>query len=171
MNLEKIISNCIKHDRSSQRQLFESYKDAVYTVIYRVINNEDIAHDILQETFIKAFKNLKSLKEPKYFFGWIKTIAIRNAIKYQKKNIIIDDISIAEHKLANQNEPLGAEYIELLIQKLPRKARTIFLMIEIEGFAHKEVSEILNISIGTSKSQLNFAKTKLKKWLSPYLID
>jgi RNA polymerase sigma-70 factor (ECF subfamily) len=171
MNLENLISQCLNNDRQAQRQLYESYKDALYTIVYRIVCDFDLANDLLQETFIDAFKSLGSLKEKKFFYSWIKKILVRKVFAYLKNNKDTDDISTVEYKLADHSNPLDIDYIEHAIQKLPFKSRTVFVMAEIEGFAHKEIAEALEISVGTSKSQLNYAKTKLKLLLTEYLVD
>jgi len=171
MNLENLISQCLNKDRQAQRQLYESYKDALYTIVYRIVCDFDLANDLLQETFIDAFKNLGSLKEKKFFYSWIRQILIRKTYAYLKTKKETDDIGTIDYKLADHNSPLDIEYIENAIQKLPFKSRTVFVMAEIEGFSHKEIAAALDISVGTSKSQLNYAKTKLKLLLTEYLVD
>ena len=171
MNLNNLITLCIQNDRQAQRQLYESYKDALYTIAYRIIGDFDSSNDILQETFIDAFRGLKDLKEKKYFYSWIRQILVRKAYKYLSKRKEVKEINEVDYPLVNQSNSLDVEYIERAIQKLPFKSRTVFVMAEIEGFSHKEISDAIEISIGTSKSQLNYAKTKLKEMLTEYIVD
>ncbi len=168
MDLTILIDKCLTNDRFAQRTLYESYKDSLYTIVYRLTNDVDSASDLLQEAFIDAFKNLASLKEPLYFHAWIKQILVRKAYRYlktKKENVSLD--AVAE---IGYQDSVDVEYIEKAIQALPAKSRAVFVMAEIEGFAHKEIAETLNISVGTSKSQLNYAKTKLKALLKSHLV-
>lgn len=168
MDLPILIEKCLENDRFAQRTLYENYKDNLYTIVYRLTNDVDAASDLLQDAFIDAFKNLASLKEPTYFHAWIKQILVRKAYRYlktKKESVSLD--AVAEF---GYQDNVDVGYIETAIQNLPTKSRTVFVMAEIEGFAHKEIAATLDISVGTSKSQLNYAKTKLKEMLKPHLI-
>lgn len=171
MNLENLILSCLNNDRKAQKQLYDNYKDALYTITVRIVGDYDSANDLLQETFIDAFKKLHTLKEKKYFYSWIRQILVRKSYAFIKNKKETNDISSIEYKLADHNNPLDIDYIENAILKLPVKSRTVFIMSEIEGFSHKEIAQTMEISIGTSKSQLNYAKTKLKLLLTKYLVD
>lgn len=168
MELEILIKLCLQQDRRAQKELYENYKDSLYTVAYRLTRDFDLSSDLLQEAFIEAFKQLSKLKEPKFFHSWIKQILVRKAyrtLSQLKQQLPLD--SIAEVSSSTQ---FDIDYIESAIQKLPVKSRTVFVMAEVEGFSHKEISETMSISVGTSKSQLNYAKTKLKELLKEYVI-
>ncbi len=168
MDLQLLIEKCLTNDRFAQRTLYENYKDSLYTIVYRITKDFDAASDLLQEAFIDAFKNLASLKEPQYFHAWIKQILVRKAYRYLKSKK--DRVSLDAVAEFGYQEEIDVGYIEKAIQSLPAKSRTVFVMAEIEGFTHKEIAETLNISVGTSKSQLNYAKTKLKELLKPHLV-
>ncbi len=166
MNLPATISLCLQNDRVAQRKLYDSYKDNLYTIAVRLTNDIDQANDLLQDTFIEAFKNLAKLKEPLYFHSWIKKILVRKTYYYLnhvKKSVSLESVELS------QREKIDVGYIEQAIQALPTKSRTVFVMCEVEGFSHKEIAEAMDITIGTSKSQLNYAKTKLKDMLKPHL--
>lgn len=168
MDIVTIIESCLQNDRSAQRRLYNSYKDNLYTIAYRLTKDFEQSNDLLQETFIDAFRNLSKLKEPAYFYSWIKQILIRKTYKYlnqKKEKVDIDNIVLGH------TENVDVSYIEQAIQALPVKSRTVFLMYEIEGFSHAEISDTMDITVGTSKSQLNYAKTKLKETLQPYLYE
>jgi len=167
MELVVLIQKCLDNDRFAQRTLYENYKDSLYTIVYRLTNDFDVASDLLQDAFIDAFKNLANLKEPNYFHAWIKQILVRKAYRYlktKKTTVELDEVTSF-----GQEEYVDIEYIEQAIHALPAKSRAVFVMAEIEGFAHKEIAETLDISVGTSKSQLNYAKTKLKEMLKEYV--
>ena len=170
MNETQLIIQCKANDRAAQKALYSMHKDKLYTIAYRICNDFDAASDILQESFIDAFKGINSLKESRFFYAWIKKMVIRKAYNYVTKKK--DIVNIEESAAANLSSPErgDTDYIERAIQSLPYKSRTVFVMAEIEGFSHKEIAAELDISVGTSKSQLHYAKTKLKNILSEYLV-
>jgi len=169
MNLKTLIANCIQNDRRAQRKLYESYKDNLYTIVFRITGDREASNDLLQETFIDAFKSLSKLKERDYFYSWIRKILVRKTYAFLAARHQTEELEVINHLSTKQNHSLDTEYIETAIKKLPYKSRTVFVMAEIEGFSHKEISESLNISVGTSKSQLHYAKSNLKKILRPFL--
>ncbi len=171
MTLNQLITKCLQNDRNAQRALYERYKDNLFTVAYRICGDFDLSHDLLQETFIAAFKGLSKLNEPDYFYSWIRKILIRKTYATLKSRKRTEDIDALERVVFRETSRLDIEYIEQAIQQLPFKSRTVFIMATVEGFSHKDISEALDISVGTSKSQLNFAKEKLKSILSPYLAE
>jgi len=169
MNETQLIIQCQANDRAAQKELYHLHKDRLYTIAFRICNDFDAASDILQESFIDAFKSINKLNEPKYFYAWIKKMVIRKAYKYvTKKDHLVNIDEIDVNGIASTNSG-SIDYIEKAIQSLPYKSRTVFVMAEIEGYSHKEIAEELDISVGTSKSQLNYAKTKLKNILSEYM--
>lgn len=168
MDLQLLIEKCLQNDRFAQRTLYENYKDSLYTIVYRLTSDFDAASDLLQEAFIEAFKNLANLKEPLYFHSWIKQILVRKAYRYLKNKKT--DVSLDAVTEFGYQDNVDVEYIEQAIQTLPIKSRTVFVMAEIEGFAHKEIAAAMDISVGTSKSQLHYAKTKLKELLKQHLV-
>jgi len=159
----KLVEDCVRNDRKAQRQLYYKYCNAMYTIAFRIIKNEDDANDALQDAFIQVFRDIKSFRGESTIGAWIKTIVIRSALR-KIKNIVfhekIDDKIL--NTAQQQTNTLSGEYIEKMIMSLPTGYRTVFLLIEVEGYTHKEVAEILNITEGTSKSQLFFAKKQLR---------
>jgi len=166
----QLIERCKQNDRAAQKAIYGLHKDKLYTVAYRITNDFDIASDILQMAFIDVFKSVDKLNEPKYFYPWVKKMVIRKAYRHvTKKQESISLDSVDDRQLMTA-EPGDIEYIEQAIRSLPYKSRTVFVMAEVEGYKHKEIAEALDISVGTSKSQLNYAKNKLKNLLSKYLV-
>lgn len=162
----KLIKGCLKNDRRSQYELFDKYKDAMYTLIYRITGTHNNAEDALQEAFINIFLKLDTFKGESTLGAWIKTICIRSALKKTKATFDYEDIeNINQESLFQIDENLSGIAIEKAIFNLTVGYRTVFTLIEIEGYKHKEVAEILNISEGTSKSQLFNAKKQLQKEL------
>ncbi|MFA4851079.1 MAG: RNA polymerase sigma factor [Bacteroidales bacterium] len=162
----KLVEGCVRNDRKAQKQLYYKYCNAMYAIAFRIIKNEDDANDALQDAFIQIFKDIKSFRGESTIGAWIKTIVIRAALKKIKKNVFIENIDDSAHNIPDQQScTLTSEYIEKTILSLPAGYRTVFLLIEVEGYTHKEVAEMMHISEGTSKSQLFYAKKHLRELL------
>lgn len=164
-----LVEACLKNDRLAQKALYDRYKDAMYTVAYRITNDFDLAQDALQDAFIQIFKGLSKFRQESTIGAWIKVIVVRTALKTIKKqphfSSIEDHIIGHQHEYIDWGDYLDSEYLEKAIQDLPSGYRSVFILIEIEGYPHKEVAKMLNISEGTSKSQLYHAKKKLRAYL------
>jgi len=162
--LEKIIEGCRRNKRKAQKALYEKYCDAMFSTAYRMLNNSDDANDVLQEAFISVFKYIGSFRGESTIGTWIKTIVVRQALQKIRELKFFD--TYPENGLevpVDFLDDLSGEYLEQLILELPKGYRTVFLLIEVEGYNHREVAEILSISEGTSKSQLSRAKKMLRK--------
>ena len=160
-----LIDACLANDRLAQKKLYEKYKNAMYSVCYRITNDYDMANDVLQDAFIQIFKSLASFRRESTLGAWIKTIVVRTAIKKIKKTkkfVELDDHITSGDKFIDWGHYLDAEYLEKAILSLPGGYRAVFVLIEVEGYSHKEVGKMLGISEGTSKSQLFHAKKKLR---------
>lgn len=162
----QLVSDCLSGDRRAQKALYDKYKDAMYTLTYRITSDHDLAQDALQEAFVGVFRGLHRFRSESTLGAWIKTIVVRHAYKRIKQEW--STYSLEEYQLTDKvmwHGPLDAEYLEKAIQALPSGYRSVFVLVEVEGFQHKEVADILGISVGTSKSQLFHAKKLLKKRL------
>lgn len=166
MTEAELIKACLANDRLAQKNLYERYSRAMYTLAYRVTNDFELANDVLQEAFVKVFKNLEKFRGESTLGAWIKTIVIRTALSKIKRQPTFEPL---EHHDFNHpvdwGHHLDAEYLEKAIQSLPEGYRAVFVLIEVEGYSHKEVADMLGISVGTSKSQLFYAKKRLREML------
>jgi len=162
-----LIEGALKNDRKAQYELFMSYKDAMYSILYRFLGNAQDAEDALQEGFIKVFTKIESFSAKSTLGAWMKTIFIRTALEKVRKRMYVSDIEEAySYEPFHPDDELTGEMLENAILALDEGYRTIFLLVEVEGYKHKEVAEMLNISEGTSKSQLSRAKKKLQTTLN-----
>lgn len=165
----KIIDGCLANDRLSQRALYDRYKRAMYTIAYRITGDFHYADDVLQDAFIQIFKGLPKFRRESTLGAWIKTIVIRAALRKIKKRPLFDPIEVSQpEEPVDWGDFLNAEYLERAIKNLPDGYRTVFVLIEVEGYKHREVAEMLEISAGTSKSQLFHAKKLLRQRLANY---
>lgn len=154
-------------DRKMQYKLYSLYVNAMYSVSIRMVKCKEDAEDILQESFIDAFKNLHSFRYESTFGSWLKRIVINKSINHLKLKriplIILEDQenSIADKQEEVKEENLSIEIVKSAIKQLPEGYQTIITLYLIEGYDHVEIGEILGISSSTSKSQYHRAKKKL----------
>lgn len=170
MTESELIDACLDNDRLAQKELYDRYSRAMYTAAYRITSDFELANDVLQEAFVKIFRHLAGFRRESTLGAWIKTIVVRTALSRMRREIRMETLEDYHHKdqVVDWGHHLDADYLEKAIQALPAGYRSVFVMIEVEGYAHKEVSEMLGISVGTSKSQLFYAKKKLRKSLEKY---
>lgn len=160
----ELIAACIRQERVAQKHLYEKYCKAMYTVTYRILNDYDNSNDALQEAFIEVFKNISSFRNESTLKTWIKAIVVRKAINKLKGESRFQPLeSIVNTVVYDWKDGFTAEYLNQAILSLPDGARVVFTLIEVEGYSHKEVANLLNISEGTSKSQLYYSKQLLQK--------
>ena len=153
----------------AQRELYDRFSPMMKGISMRYASSEMEADDILQESFIKLFKNLANYSDDGKLGAWIRTITVNTAIEfYRKRNIRIQHLNdlALEADLHGSIEPFETIDLETLrqeIQKLPDGFRVIFNLYAVEGFTHKEIGQKLGISTGTSKSQFSRARKLLQK--------
>jgi len=166
--LDKIIKGCVSNDNSAREQLYKMFSGVLYGVCLRYGKNVDDAKDIMQEGFIKIFQKIGQYKRLGSFEGWMKRIMINCALeKYRNMyylNEFDDSYNLKENLVIESGfDNLTEQELMGLVQRLPSKYRMVFNMYALEGYSHKEISEILNISEGTSKSNLSRARAILQK--------
>lgn len=161
---QALVKGCLENDRRSQKALYDRYKDAMYTLAYRITSDFDLANDVLQDAFLGVFTGLHNFQQRSTLGAWIKTIVVRTAYKKIRKEPRHEELKEEQtREMIDWGGYLDAEYLEKAIQALPTGYRSVFVLIEVEGYSHKEVAELMGISAGTSKSQLYHAKRYLKK--------
>jgi len=168
---KELIKFCIADKRQYQEMLYRKYADKMYTICLTYSDRDDDAADVLQESFIKLFKNLHKFKFNGSFEGWLRRIVVNTALEHYRKRVRIkENLTVyetyIEPSVDNILETINAKELVRLVNELPKKAAMILKLYAIEGFKHKEISEQLGITIGTSKSQLNRARFLLKESLN-----
>lgn len=163
-----LVKGCIGGDRRYQEALYNQYSPKMYAVCLRYCNNSNDAQDVLQEGFVKVFRNLERFRGEGSFEGWMRRIFVNTAIEHFRKKITVATIpEAAENTFEDKDwtafDRLSEKDILAMIRELSPGYRTIFNMYVVEGYSHKEIGEILGISEGTSKSQLARARIILQK--------
>lgn len=167
----ELVAECKKGNPVYQRALYQQYYRKMYGVCLRYANDADDAQDVLQEGFIRVFGKLDSFRGTGSLEGWIRRIMVHTSIEYyrRKSRYFMVDIEAATREADIEMDGLaqmGRAEILQQIQALPPGYRTVFNLYAIEGFSHQEIGEMLNISEGTSKSQLSRAKLLLRDRLT-----
>jgi RNA polymerase sigma-70 factor (ECF subfamily) len=154
---EEIIRRCRNGEVKAQFMLYKQYSKAMYNIAIRFLNNKMDAEDILQESFVTAFEKLSELTNDNAFGSWLKRIVINNCITQLRKRIVLDDIGdhITVADGDNEEEELNIDpaVVHDAIKDLPAGGRTILVLHALEGYKHREIAEMLDISESTSKSQ------------------
>lgn len=165
----ELIERCRKNDASAQYEIYKLYNKAMFNTALRITGANSDAEDVLQEAFVSAFQNLKSYRAEASFGAWLKRIVINKALSHVQRNrndlMFTDeypeDLPVEESKTAEE-PPLSVEAIKQAMQDLPSGFRSVLTLYLFEGYDHKEISEILNITESTSKTQYKRAKDRLK---------
>ncbi len=170
LNDDDLIRGCRENNRRSQETLYRRYARFMYNLCLIYESDHDKAKDILQESFIKIFRNIDSFDRKGSLTGWMKQIIIHTAIDQFRKNNAAQFIPIENIvQPYSTEEPvssiLNTKDIISQVNRLPNGARIIFQLHAIEGYSHKEIAQLLHISEGTSKSQISRAKQLLQHWI------
>jgi RNA polymerase sigma-70 factor (ECF subfamily) len=167
MNNELLIK--IKNkDRLAQRQVYERFGNKLFAVCKRYLKKDEDAEEALADTFFIVFTKIEQLQNVEVFYAWAKKIAINQCLQKLRKRemlqISIDEVYLEKY-LTEETTTSFEKDMMTLLNFLPEGCRTIFNLFAIEGYPHKEIAEMLSISEGTSKSQVNFARKKLQELL------
>lgn len=172
MKETELIKGCKKGDRKSQKWLYEKYSVRFFGVCKRYMKDVETAEDVLVKGFLKIFENINTFESKGSFEGWMYKIMVNECLmelrKKQDFTIYLESSNIQPRKEATALENLYEQDVLKLLEFLPIGCRTVFNLYVIEGYKHNEIAKKLNISEGTSKSQLNLAKEKLKVLLDEY---
>ncbi|MCF6132409.1 RNA polymerase sigma factor [Flavobacterium wongokense] len=152
--------------RDAQHQLYEYMAPKLYRTCKRYLKKEEEIEEVLADAFYIIFTKIDQLKEYGAFEAWARKITVNNCLLQLKRNVnfnlYLEDVTLKIQPESVAETPLEEEDLLKLLEHIPEGCKTIFNLFVIEGYGHKEIAVMLNISEGTSKSQLNVAKTKLK---------
>ncbi|UFH55199.1 RNA polymerase sigma factor [Spirosoma sp. KNUC1025] len=166
-----LVEGCRRQDRIVQRQLYERFAGKLFVVCKRYIKDPDEAEDVLQDAFVKIYRNIDSFRFECPLEAWLKRITINTALKQLRKGkpwentTDIQDMAPVLPQADESLPTLNYKYLLQLIQELPPGCRTVFNLYAIEGYNHPEIAEMLDIAEGTSKSQYARARMLLQQKL------
>ena len=169
MDETQLINGCRKGDRLAQKELYERYSHKMMGVCLRYVNDRETARDLLQDGFVKVFTSMDSYSGIGSFEGWMRKIFVNCALEYLRKSDVLRESTDLDNTAeliqpdASAISNMSAAELMQLVQELPAGFRTVFNLFAIEGYSHKEISDMLNITESTSRSQFTRAKQMLQK--------
>jgi RNA polymerase sigma-70 factor (ECF subfamily) len=172
VSLEQLIKKCVKQDAEAQSQLYKQYASKLFSLCLKYSKNYAAAEDNLHDTFIIVFDKIGQYNHKGSFEGWLKRIAINTALQGYRKDVgvydIVNESHIEDVSVALEDNDINIDFLLKIIQELPDRYRLIFNLYVLDGYSHIEISELINISVGTSKSNLARARLILKTKIEDY---
>ena len=172
MSLEQLIKKCINQDAKAQSQLYKQYASKLFSLCLKYSKNYAEAEDNLHDAFITVFSKIDQYKNKGSFEGWLKRIAINTSLQRYRENVGVFDIvnegNIEDVTVDINDEDINIDFLLKIIQELPDRYRLVFNLYVLDGYSHVEISELINISAGTSKSNLARARMILKEKIEDY---
>jgi RNA polymerase sigma factor (sigma-70 family) len=173
----QLIKDCLQQNRASQKQLYSEFAELMLGVCYRYTKSVADAEDVMQEAFVKVFKNLHQYKGDGELGAWIRRIMVNTALNYLKRNskyqgdLSFDNVTL--HPVADDDPQMLLDTRELvnLLRQLPAGYQLIFNLHAIEGYTHVEIGQLLGISETTSRSQYSRARALLITWIKKNYSD
>lgn len=165
MSLDQLIKNCKRKDAKAQEELYKRYASALFSICLKYSPNYADAEDTLQDSFIVIFDKVGQYSGKGSFEGWLKRVTINTALqRYRKQSVldIINEENIREVDIEVDEESIPLDFLLRIIQELPDRYRLVFNLYVLDGYSHKEIANMLEISEGTSKSNLARARNILK---------
>ena len=171
MDEKQLIKGCIDGNRKAQKALYDKYSRRMMAICLRYVKDMEDARDLLQEGFVKLYTNIHRYAGEGSFDGWVRKIFVNCALERLRHNDIlknadgIDDINYADIPDDSAVSQMSSEEIMTCVRMLPDGFRTVFNLFAIEGYSHKEIGEMLNITESTSRSQYMRARKVLQKMI------
>ncbi|HEY3856622.1 MAG TPA: sigma-70 family RNA polymerase sigma factor [Verrucomicrobiae bacterium] len=183
----ELVNRAQREDLGAYDQLVRRYQERIYATVYHMTSNHEDAHDLVQDTFIKAFRALKSFKGDSSFYTWVYRIAVNKTINFlkQRKNRV--QVSLNDVDFHAENDPdLVAlvsdktprrdlnllelqEKLNAAMQRLSEHHRMVVTLHDVQGLSHDEIGKIMDCNVGTVRSRLFYARQQLQGYLSDYL--
>ncbi|MCF6295186.1 MAG: RNA polymerase sigma factor [Flavobacteriaceae bacterium] len=166
MSLDQLIQKCKKNDTKAQSELYKLFSGKLFALCLKYSKNLVEAEDNLQDAFVTIFEKMSQYNYKGSFEGWLKRIAINTALqRYRSKGVfsIVNENSIEDASIEiEDNDAVDIDFLLLSIQELPDRYRLVFNLYALDGYSHKEIAKMLDITTGTTKSNLARARMILK---------
>jgi RNA polymerase sigma-70 factor (ECF subfamily) len=174
VNEHALIAQVRSGDAVAERELYDAHVDRVYRLAYRLAGDDDLAQDLTQETFIRAFDRIEGFRGEAAFGTWLHAIAmtvilngLRKVKRFRQRETDLDDAA-AIGEGTREAEPDLKRRLAQAVDNLPLKYRTVFVMHDVEGYTHEEIGAALGFPAGTSKAQLFRARARLREELAEF---
>jgi RNA polymerase sigma-70 factor (ECF subfamily) len=171
VSLEQLIEECKKNDVKAQSQIYKLFASKLFSFCLKYSKNYAEAEDNLHDAFVTIFKKISQFKNIGSFEGWMKRITINTALqRYRSVGVfdIVNENQIEEETIEVDEDSIKIDFLLRIIQELPNRYRLVFNLYVLDDYSHKEIAEMLNISTGTSKSNLARARMILKEKIEHY---
>ena len=171
MSLDQLIEQCKKNDAKAQSQIYKLFAGKLFSLSLKYSRNRAEAEDNLQDAFVTIFKKIAQYGNKGSLEGWMKRITINTALqRYRSVGVfdIIAEEQIEDISVEIDNDNIEIDYLLEIIQDLPDRYRLVFNLYALDDYSHKEIAEMLDISVGTSKSNLARARLILKEKIEQY---
>jgi RNA polymerase sigma-70 factor (ECF subfamily) len=171
LGLEQLIENCKINDTRAQGELYKLFSGKLFAICLKYSRNYAEAEDNLQDAFLTILKKIEQYKYKGAFEGWIKRITVNTVLqRYRNEKVfdIINENTIEDVELEVDEDNISIDYLLKIIQELPDRYRLVFNLYVLDGYSHKDIAEMLEINIGTSKSNLARARQILKQTIEDY---
>lgn len=172
MSLDQLIKKCINKDAQAQSQLYKQFASKLFSLCLKYSKNYAEAEDNLHDAFITIFNKIEQYNNKGSFEGWLKRIAINTSLQRYREDVGVYDImnedNIKDVSVDLNENDVSINYLLQIIQELPDRYRLVFNLYVLDGYSHVEISELINISVGTSKSNLARARMILKDKIEAY---
>jgi RNA polymerase sigma-70 factor (ECF subfamily) len=171
LTLEELILNCKNQDLKAQEELYNKFSSTLFSVCLKYSPNYHEAEDNLQDAFITIVNRIEQFKGKGSFEGWMKRVTVNTVLqKYRKQRVfsLSNEEQLEEAVIEIEDNAVPLDFLLKIVQELPDRYRLVFTMYVLDDYAHKEISEIVGISVGTSKSNLARARGILKVKVEDY---
>lgn len=171
MSLEQLIAQCKAHDTKAQEELYKLFSSKLFSICLKYSNGYAQAEDNLQDAFLTIFNKIEQYKGKGSFEGWLKRITINTALqRYRAEKVfnIVNDNDVEDYEIEVDEDTISLDYLLKAIQNLPDRYRLVFNLYVLDGYSHNDIAKMLNISVGTSKSNLSRARQILKQTIENY---
>ncbi|RZJ72015.1 sigma-70 family RNA polymerase sigma factor [Flavobacterium sp.] len=172
MSLEQLINDCRNNDRKAQEQLYTLFKSKLFAVCLKYSRNYAEAEDNFQDGFVIIFNKIGQYNFKGSFEGWMKRVMVNNVLQQYRNVTYLDmankDIADEEVDVEIDDDDIPLDFLMRIIQELPDRYRLVFNLYVVDGYPHKEIAEMLGITVGTSKSNLARARMILKEKVDNY---
>ncbi|MFN4026087.1 MULTISPECIES: RNA polymerase sigma factor [Flavobacterium] len=166
MDLKELINDCKNNNRKAQEQLYRLYSGKLFAVCLKYSRNYTEAQDNLQDGFLIIFQKIGQYSFKGSFDGWLKRVMINNVLQQYRQqtflSLVNEDVA-EDYEIELDDDEISLDYLLKIIQELPDRYRLVFNLYVIDGYSHAEIAEMLNINIGTSKSNLARGRMILKE--------
>lgn len=171
LSLNKLIENCKINDTKAQSELYKLFSRKLFSICLKYSRSYAEAEDNLQDAFITIFNKIEQYKNKGSFEGWLKRVTINTVLQQYRNEKVFDIVNenlTEEVELEVDEDAISIDYLLQIIQELPDRYRLIFNLYVLDDYSHKDISSMLDINIGTSKSNLARARQILKRTIENY---